>query len=429
MTREEFDLETYYDRARSGERCGDDSIVDYIKGYSRVILWGASFQGRAVARALKEKGVVIDGFWDIRYKELVEVDGLIVKEPFSTGDPQNTVVIVCIGNRVIFNSMVQNMKEHGYKNYIEGDGLYMGLICPFDCSTGIKARRCSKTMECRQIYCDRIRGIMSSKYKDNGLAFTSITLVINQVCSLKCKYCTSYMNEYKKDERVNFSLEQIKNDIDKFLTAVDYVGTITVMGGEPFLHPNISDIIEYLCQYDNFGLISIATSGTCLIKDEQLNGLYDERVNISFSNYTQSISEDQKNRFYKNIEMIKEKKICYTVGVFSPEWIIPHTLDKKNISDEEAIAKRNSCTHYDQIKNGKVHPCDFANAIYSLGIADYDSDYVDLNIESSVEELRDRLKEYRNREFYKVCKHHVRRNGEKYITAKAAEQGYHNFRG
>ena len=428
----EFDVEEYYTRAKSGEVCYDKSIVPYIQSYKHVIIWGASYQGKRVGKELQAADVNIEKYWDIRYQELKSVNDIEVIEPFTSEDKENCLVIVCIGNRVIQKSLVNNMRAHGYQNYILGDYLYMGMICPFSKETGVNARMCSGTMECRYVYCHRIEGILSRNFEGvkEPIFLPSITLVINQRCSLKCKYCTSYMNEYALHEKVDFSLEQICHDIDVFFDTVDNVGTITVMGGEPFMHPDISQIISHLCTKKNFGIISIATSGTYPIKPEQLEGLHDKRVNVSFSNYTQSITENQKNMFYKNIDVVKESGVNYTVGLFSPEWIVPPTLVNKNYTDEEATKKKSICTHWHQIKNGKVHPCDFANSIYSLHVADYPSDYVDLNKDCSKEELRRELRQYIDRPFYESCRHHGYADGEnRRLTAMAAEQGYVCFMG
>lgn len=429
MTMEKtFNLEEYYKKAWSGEVCGDTSIIEYIKSYKHVILWGASYQGSAVGKRLLELGVHIENYWDIRWEELKSVNQIAVIPPFKSNDKDNCLIIVCIGNRVIQKNLIKDMKEHGYENMLYGDYLYMGLLCPFDQKTGINARRCSGTMECRQIYCHRINGILNAQCKSEDPIFlTSVTLVINQRCSLKCKYCTSYMNAYDVRERIDFPLEQICSDIDKFFGTVDMVGTITVMGGEPFMHKDLSQIIEHLCRWENFGLISIATSGTYPIKPEQLEGLHDKRVNVSFSNYTESINENQKKMFYKNIEMVKNSGVCYTVGEFSPEWIIPTSLTNKFYSDEIAAQKKSICTHWHQIKNGKVHPCDFATAIYSLHVADYKDDYVDLNQDIPKEELKRRLRQYIDKPFYESCRHHGYMEGESRLTAKAAEQGFSDF--
>lgn len=424
-----FDLNEYYERAWSGEVCGDTSIVEYIKGFEHVILWGASYQGSAIGKRLLELGVKIENYWDIRWQELKSVNGIEVIAPFESDDKKNSLVIVCIGNRVILYSLIDDLNKHGFNNLIYGDYLYMGLLCPFSKGTGINAKRCSGTMECRQVYCHRIKGILSAQYLDEAepIFLPSVTLIINQRCSLRCKYCTSYMNEYDMHERVDFPLEQICNDIDNFFGAVDMVGTITVMGGEPFMHKDISQIIEHLCRWKNFGLISIATSGTYPIKPEQLEGLHDERVNISFSNYLENISENQKKMFYQNIETVKQSGVCYTAGLFSPEWIVPVSLVDKGYSDERVTGMKSACNNWHQIKNGKVHPCDLATAIYSLHVADNASDYVDLNRGISREELRAQLKQYIARPYYECCRYHGYLEDESRLTAKAAEQGYKAF--
>lgn len=421
-----FNLEEYYQKAFSGEKVDNTEFLEYIKSFKYVILWGASFQGQAIGKKLLQEGVNIECYWDIRHEEFKEnVNGLRVLPPETSEDPENTLVITCIGNRVIVNRLMNLLKSKGFPNIIPGDYLYMGMLCPFTKETGINAKRCSATMECRQVYCHRLGNIIKSECKcDDPIHLTSITLVINQMCSLKCKYCTSYMNEYPLDKRKNFPLERICKDIDVFFDAVDTVGTITVMGGEPFMHPDLSKIIEHLCTKKNFGLISIATSGTYPIKPEQLEGLHDKRVNVSFSNYTNSISEKQREMFYKNIEVIKESGVCHTVGLFSPEWIKPTTLYKLDMSNEEKMQMKSKCEHWHQVKNGKVHPCDYANAIYSLGIADYKTDYVDLTEDVSSEEMKEKLREYINRPYYETCGHHARSKG---MTAMAAEQGYFDF--
>lgn len=422
-----FNLENYYQKAFSGEVIDTTEIINYIKSFRHVILWGASFQGKAIGRKLTGEGVIIENYWDIRADEIKEVDNIQVIKPFMTKEKDNTLVIVCIGNRVIVDKIIGNLIQRGYSNVIPGDYLYMGILCPFNKNSDIDAKRCSVTMECRQVYCHRLGNIIKSKKEniENPLHLTSVTLIINQRCSLGCKHCTSYMNEYAKGKRLDIPYERIAKDIDVFFDAVDTVGTITVMGGEPFMHPDISKIIQKLCKKNNFGLISIATSGTYPIKEKQLEGLCDRRVNISISNYTESISENQKKVYYENLEMIKKSNVCYTEGLFSPEWIVPSTLYDLNLSEEEKIERKKNCTHWHQIKNGKVHPCDLANSLYSLGIADYNNDYVDLTDDIGNTEMKEKIREYINRSYYYTCGYH---DSNSEMTAKAAEQGYMDFK-
>ena len=429
-----FDINDYYEKAHSGERVDNTEVLTYIKSFDHVIIWGGSYLGHAVGKYLIGEGVNIEHYWDIRYQELETVNGINVIEPFSEEKKDNTLVILCIANNVLISKLLYKLKSYLYKDVLRGDYLYEGAICRFSKETDIYANQCFGSMECRAVYCKRLGNIVKSKAaRKDTIHFTSITLVVNQICSLKCKYCTSYMNEYKGKDRKNFSFDRIANDIDLFFDAVDTVGTITVMGGEPFMHPDIGKIIEKLCEKNNFGLISIATSGTYPIQPEQLEGLHDKRVNVSFSNYTCSINDKQKELFYKNIELVKQSGVNYTVGLVSPEWIVPPTLYDKQVDQALKIERRNSCINYHQLKNGKIHPCDFATAIYSLGVADYPTDYVDLTVERSREELRKCIVDYLNRDYYESCGHHVvvpedAIKGKFGMTAMAAEQGYLDFK-
>lgn len=421
-----FDLNEYYEKAWTGVECGDKSIIPFINNFRHIILWGASTMGKAIGKKLLDCGVKIENYWDIRFQEIQYCNGIEVIEPYTTPEPDKCIVVVCIGNRVIIYNIMKEAREKGFENLIFGDYLYMGLLCPFNKETGINAKRCAGTMECRQVYCRRISGILEKHVKsENPIILPSVTFIINQRCSLHCMYCTSYMNQYKTEDRIDFPAERICEDIDIFFDLVDIVGTITVMGGEPFMHKDISKIIAHLCTKKNFGLISIATSGTYPITEDQLPGLYDPRVNVSFSNYTESITENQKKMFYRNIEFLKEKNICHTVGLFSPEWIVPPTLLPKR-DEEYAMQIKEGCSNWHQIKNGKVHPCDLGMSIYSLGVADNPADYFDLTQKSSHEELKEKFRGYLERPFYECCKYHYY-SGEKRLTRKAAEQGYFDF--
>lgn len=424
-----FNIEEYYAKAKSGNKVDNTELIEYIKGFKQVVCWGGSYLGNAVGKFLHENGVTITNYWDLRADTIKEVQSVECIQPFTTEDKDNTLVVFCIGNNVIRGLLLKELKEKGYNNVLRGDYLFMGAICPFDKSTGIESSQCQGTMCCRSIFCDRLSNIVKSRSENvEPLHMFSITLIINQRCSLHCKCCTSYMNEYPVEARKDVPLERIEKDIDLFFDAMDSVGTVTVMGGEPFMHPDLSKIIKKLLSKKNFGIVSIATSGTFPIKDEQLEGLDDPRVNVSFSNYEHAIAPGQVDLMYKNIEKIKAKGISYTVGVTIPEWSVPSTLYDLGDSEERMIAKKKGCIQPPrcmQVKNGKLHPCDFGTALYSLGIADYEMDYIELDKAGSTDELKQQIRDYIDQPYYRTCGHCAGMQG---LTSKAAEQGYMDFK-
>jgi len=429
-----FDSERYYAAAKSGDVVNSAQLIQYINGFDQVILWGASYLGKAIGNYLLKSGVSISTYWDLRFDQLGSVLGIPVIQPF-TGkiDKSNTLIILCIGN-VILQPMLKNKLETEQYTYLMGDYLYMGAICPANNENGILPSICMRSMICRFIYCERLSNIVKNSCSPNhfhnpesNLFLHSITVVINSTCSLSCKYCTSYMQMYPAAKRVNFALNRITEDIDRFFSAVDGVGTVTVMGGEPFLHPDISVIVEALLDKPNCGVISIATSGTCKIRKEQLSSMKNDRVNVSFSNYLECLNEVQKQFFHENVELMSSMGIPYTVGVDMPQWIVPSTLNDKHMSNPALIAKKNGCTSPPrtiQIKNGRIHPCDFANAVYSLNVADYRNSYVDIEQSLSAHELRQNIMGFMEAPYYSVCGHCMFTGDS---TSKAGEQGIHNF--
>lgn len=130
----------------------------------------------------------------------------------------------------------------------------------------------------------------------------------------------------------------------------------------------------------------------------------------------------------QNVELIRKHNIAYTMGTYLPEWAIPSTLYNLGDSEEVMTWKKTNCIPPNrcmQVKNGKLHPCDFGTALYSLEIADYEMDYVDIEHCDSVEELRERIRAYIDQPYYRTCGHCAGTLG---LTSKAAEQGYMDFK-
>lgn len=89
----EFDLSAYYGKVHSGDIVDNTDILEYIKSFEQVVLWGASYLGSAMGKYLLENGVNIKEYWDMRCNELEKVNGINVVMPFTTQNKENTLVI------------------------------------------------------------------------------------------------------------------------------------------------------------------------------------------------------------------------------------------------------------------------------------------------------------------------------------------------
>lgn len=72
-----------------------------------------------------------------------------------------------------------------------------------------------------------------------------LDLYITDFCNLKCKHC--YNNEQKRSE---LSMEQIKEIVTKVNTFYSRnMEAINILGGEPFLHKNFCEIVNYCSKF------------------------------------------------------------------------------------------------------------------------------------------------------------------------------------
>ncbi len=408
-----MDLSEFYRSAEAGERPNPQEILEYIRSFEHIILWGAADLGEMIGKYLISQNIYFDCYWDLRAEELKALNGKDVRLPFdSTFDKDKTLIIQTIANNVLQRPLRHQLRKAEYKNVIFGIHLYMALLCPSSIACGLDAYYCLHKSVCLKIFCPRQVNLFSLAHRNSDtqypLNLNSVTLIVNQKCNLSCKYCSSYMHSYTAETRVNFPVKNIVRDIHHFFAAIDSASSVTVMGGEPFLHPDISMIVQALLEHDNFGFISIATNGVCDIKPQQLDGLNDPRVMVSVNNYLPSLPKKMGEMFNKNVKLLTEMNIFHVVGNYMKEWAIPSTLYPNHVSTNVKIRRKNECTtvtshiRCHQLKDGKLYPCDFANAVHHLRVADYPQDYVDI---TSNTDLRKRLYENIHAPYYESCDH------------------------
>lgn len=430
-----FDVDRFYHAARNAEPIAVSGFGEYIKSFENVVLWGAGYLGNEIGKKFKELNLPITAYWDMRASEIGSLHGFKAIEPFQGGyDKSRTLVVFCITNCFVRDRLKIQLADEGYSNVLIGEYLYQALICPIDEYDGFAA--CKDSLACDAFTCDRndvlFKKSLSLDESDPAgeILFRNVTFVINQKCTLKCKYCYSYTNSYPADKRINFPLEQIKRDIDIFFDTVDGVKFIPLIGGETFLHPDISKIVKKFLEKSNFGILNVTTNGICRISPEQLDGLQQKRVQVVFSNYKESLTPEQNDLFDSNVDFVKSSGAKVIVLNSTPQWVIPTSLDDKHYSVEQMINKKEACLNplsCKYVKNGKFYPCTVADSIHNIGVADYKEDYVELAEGVSRAQLRGRIKALVSLPYYRSCGHCDGTCGQMGLISKAGEQGYQEF--
>ncbi|MDR1648288.1 MAG: hypothetical protein LBR88_09715 [Zoogloeaceae bacterium] len=406
------EIESMLEQTSLGEHDFRAEIMAYINGFSHVILRGGGGFGRVIGKFLLEIGVDRNKlcYWDIRAGELREINGIPVLSPLSENlDREQTLAINCLNNHAALGARIWDrvLVSEKHQHYIQGMDLFSALICKI--KSRLETRGCFNI--CERSNCKRLLGIVVKKKPHSGsgvvpdrLVFPSMAFIINQKCTLQCAHCNQYMNHFPEEGSIHFSLQQIIQDIDVVSDALDAILSVSIVGGEPFLHPDLPEIIEHMSSKNNFGPLTIGSNGVCKISGACLKVMEKLNVQVRFSDYRVSINEKQKKLFDANVRKLSTRGISHFVA--SVAWSLPSTLTAQHHSEQHKIQLKKNCPGLglcERVANGVYYPCPVSCTVDSLHLADYGSDKVILDPRCSPEEMREKIRAVQAAPFYQCC--------------------------
>lgn len=193
----------------------------------------------------------------------------------------------------------------------------------------------------------------------------NIDLFITQNCNLSCVFCGAWKADCFLEQELSFIKTAMETALEKGYKFV------TLSGGEPFLHPDIFEIIDYA---HKLGLwVNITTNGL-LINQETIDRLKNRSVNLRISlhslkpeTYNRIVKADAFDKVLSTIEILKKNHIYYSLGC---------TLFESNfneISDMIAFAYDNHAQYVRfspvvGILDGKDYSCDYKYYVKLLKI-------------------------------------------------------------
>lgn len=165
---------------------------------------------------------------------------------------------------------------------------------------------------------------------------TRVNTSITTKCSLNCRHCNMFMPFYKEPAHIPY--EEICRDFESLFRCVDKVYAVSLLGGEPFLHPQVNEIIRYLGDYyhDRIGELSLITNATIELSEETIKLIKKYGIFIQISDYTNAVP--YQKRFDQFIAVLVEHSIPYRVVSFD-SWldfgfpVTPWDLDEKQAKD------------------------------------------------------------------------------------------------
>jgi organic radical activating enzyme len=224
-----------------------------------------------------------------------------------------------------------------------------------------------------------IASIWPYKHKNIVHIFQS-DMLVTEKCSLNCSHCNMFMPHYEFP--IHRELDTIISDIDSYFKIVDYVSVFHLVGGEPFLYPNIENVIKHLLEnyITKIDKLIITTNGTILPKDSIIQLLKDNDVILSVSDYSDKLDHIKK-KVVKVLDSYKENNINHYVRNQIEWYDFGDLRVKKNLPTDKLIKHFDSCTApFRGLNDGKFYYCHLnTSAVRTKLFPLSENDYVDIN--------------------------------------------------
>jgi organic radical activating enzyme len=205
-------------------------------------------------------------------------------------------------------------------------------------------------------------------------------VLVTERCNLNCSHCNMFIPHFEMPK--HRELDTMIKDIDSYFNIVDYVSVFHLVGGEPFLHPQIQDVIQhilsnYIHKIDKF---IITTNGSIAPKPSTIELLKSRNVILSVSNYSDKLQK-LKTKVEKVIDIYKTNGIKHYVRNEIEWYDFGDLRVKKNLPTDKLIKHFDSCTApFRGLNNGKFYYCHLNTGAVLTKLFPLDkNDYVEID--------------------------------------------------
>ena len=258
-------------------------------------------------------------------------------------------------------------------------------------------------------YCDLLKNNLLACKKglniNRGMSkLPLIGVILGNHCSLRCEHCVESI-PFNRFSRSFEDKNLIIDSISRMAKSIEFVSVIDFVGGEPFLHPDLPEIIEEVIKIPNVGLVNVFTNGTVTPSEKLTQALKNDFVVVNISDYSNQLSEEIIERINKTELVLKTEKIPY-VRVKNMTWFDMSSYEKNSDTEEELTKRFHDCriNSCHRLYRGMLFRCLHLYAGYVSGHLSLDETVVNI-FDGSSEELAIKLDEFWNRPYSSACQY------------------------
>lgn len=233
------------------ENMSVDEVRTTLKEYSREVegfyLYGCGPMGLYLSKILKKLGIPFCGGVDDILESQDEYYGIKIYKTDEIKPAKKVCFVITLNSPKTRTTMEKRL------------GDLVGEEFEYDCIS-------------RDVLLYASRNGMNKPFQKKSITLDSTDLLVTNFCSMKCKGC-SQLTPYVKPR--HFACSDMKEWLDVFCGTVDYLDVLGIFGGEPFLYPDLSEVIRFAASQPNIFSIMINTNGTVVPGDDVFQSMSD----------------------------------------------------------------------------------------------------------------------------------------------------------
>ncbi len=298
-----------------------------------ILIYGAGNNGRILGRKILEEGYADSfmGYVDKNYEHNKSLErsiySLVQLETFD----KNTYIIISLGDIYEAYKTIFLLENKGFRNlYLVNPHLYEGDM---------------------DIFAGRGKwGPYVNRYLDTQPILPYFEFQVIDSCNLNCKGCSHFSNLMKKGEMAK--IEDYSRSIYALSNLFANVATIRLMGGEPFLNPQLGEFVTVTRRIFPYSSIRIVTNGIliCQMDSELISVIRNNGIVLDVSQYPVT-----KRNLYKIIEFLDKNKIQYTLSPLVDKFFV--NLSHKRGDADISYYKLCLSWHCHMLRNNRLYPC------------------------------------------------------------------------
>ncbi len=383
----------------------------------KLVIYPAGVNGQLVQKALSENGIKIEYFIDRAFDNLKNINGVPVFDTAKLKNIEEDYHVIISANLQTqyeyFNQTALDLNSN--INIIDGKNLCRLLKSP-NCAKKLQQNAAFDLNECENCGFERNHCEIVSNYLKRAANHTEIEndyrsskfdwfgYIVSQTCTLKCKHCCEQV-PYLKDKGFT-PVEEIIKDVKKIAQSSKFLKFVELIGGEPFLHPEIERLITELLKIENIGYIKSFTNGTVVPSDELCEIMKNKRFMLNISNYEKTATGKLLENTLKARKKLEESgvKYLYTTNF---EWYDFSSFELHNTGEDRLKEVFKNCylINCHRVYKSKLYRCPHQYAGIQLNkLKEFSIECLDIH-STDEKQTAEMLEKFENIDYIDACRY------------------------